>query len=53
MSNLQSEIMSKEHDGESQPNVLEPLRVGSYGWDPDALQWIKIQVDSTGILQAK
>ena len=46
MSNMQSEIASKEHDGTSQPGVLEPQRIGMYGWS--GTQWIRVAVTSDG-----
>lgn len=51
MGNIQSEVFAKEHDGESQPGVLEPKKVGMYGWDYVNLMWRKSSVTSDGTIK--
>lgn len=44
-----TEIASKEHDGSA--NVFLK-KVGTYGWDSSALEWVRIKVNSDGELLA-
>ncbi len=41
----QTEIIRAEHD--SSANV-QLKKIGTYGWDSDGIQWVKLNVDSSG-----